>query len=159
RPRTSATRSWPVSRSCWAAPSRWWGPAGPSSRPCRSCATSPSTRVRTTTTTWWGSSTTRRPEVAPGRGPGTRSLLVNVAALLGRRGGQRAGGTTAAFPDLRLSSAWVAPDTEVDVDLVLEAVLGGRLTVTGTVSAAWSGECRRCLGPVEDRLVAEVREV
>ncbi len=28
----------------------------------------------------------------------------------------------------------------------------------GTVSAAWHGECRRCGGPVEGRLVAEVRE-
>ena len=68
----------------------------------------------------------------PGRG--TRSLLVNVAPLLGRAGHQRRVEASATFDDLRLSTAWVESDAEVDVDLVLEAVLGGRLTVDGTVS-------------------------
>jgi uncharacterized protein len=93
----------------------------------------------------------------PGRG--TRSLLVNVAPLLGRAGHQRRVETSATFDDLRLSTAWVEPDAEVGVDLVLEAVLGGRLTVDGTVTARWVGECRRCLGPIHGELVAEVHEV
>jgi uncharacterized protein len=90
---------------------------------------------------------------------GGRALRVGVAELLGRPGEQRTLDTSAPFADLRLSTAWVEPDHEVHVDLVLEAVLGGRVTVTGTVSAPWSGECRRCLGAVGGELRADVREV
>jgi uncharacterized protein len=82
-----------------------------------------------------------------------------VAELLGRPGERRTLETSTTFEDLRLSTAWVAPDDDVHVQLVLEAVLGGRLTVTGDVRAPWSGECRRCLGSVGGELRAEVREV
>lgn len=89
------------------------------------------------------------------RGP----LRVGVAELLGRPGERRTLQTTATFDDLRLSSAWIEPDAEVVVDLVLEAVLGGRLTVGGTVATHWKGECRRCLDAVEGDVEIEVREV
>jgi uncharacterized protein len=82
-----------------------------------------------------------------------------VADLLDHPGERRPVSAVATFDDLELSSARVAPDADVAVDLVVEAVLGGRLTVSGTVRAPWSGECRRCLGPVRGELVAEVREV
>jgi uncharacterized protein len=91
------------------------------------------------------------------RGP--RGLRVGVAELLGRPGQRRTFHTTAVFDDLRLSSAWVEPDAEIEIDLVLEAVLGGRLTVTGTIRSPWRGECRRCLGDVAGDLEVDVREV
>jgi uncharacterized protein len=45
----------------------------------------------------------------------------------------------------------------VALDLTLASYAGG-IMVTGTVSAPWQGECRRCGGPVEGRVVAEVLE-
>lgn len=50
------------------------------------------------------------------------------------------------------------PGSEVCVDGVLE-LAGTSIVVTGTVSAVWAGECRRCLGPVTGELRADVREV
>jgi uncharacterized protein len=91
------------------------------------------------------------------RGP--RGLRVGVAELLGHPGERRRFHTSVPFDDLRLSAAWVDAGDDVDVDLVLEAVLGGRLTVTGAVRAPWSGECRRCLGTVQGDLAVEVRDV
>jgi uncharacterized protein len=46
----------------------------------------------------------------------------------------------------------------VVVDVVLEVVYGG-IVVTGTVAAAWEGECRRCLQTARGGLRGEVREV
>jgi uncharacterized protein len=42
---------------------------------------------------------------------------------------------------------------------MVEAVLDGAVTVTGSVTAPWMGACRRCLREVAGELVAEVREV
>jgi uncharacterized protein len=84
---------------------------------------------------------------------------VIVADLLDRPGERRSIEVVAPLDELRISSARVAPDDPVTADLVLEAVLGGRLTVDGTVRAPWSGECRRCLGPVAGEMEAEVHEV
>jgi uncharacterized protein len=92
-----------------------------------------------------------------GRGRG--ALGVIVADLLDRPGERRPVRTTVSLDDLQLSSSGVAPDADIEVDLVLEAVLGGRLTATGTVTAPWTGTCRRCLEPVEGILETEVREV
>jgi uncharacterized protein len=51
------------------------------------------------------------------------------------------------------------PEREpVDLDVTLEAVEGG-VVVTGTVTAPWVGECRRCLGPVAATLRASVEEI
>jgi uncharacterized protein len=82
-----------------------------------------------------------------------------VAELLGRPGERRTVHTAERFGDLRLSSSWVESTDDVTVDVVLESVLGGRITVGGTVVARWKGECRRCLGPVAGDLQIEVREV
>jgi uncharacterized protein len=52
----------------------------------------------------------------------------------------------------------VPPGADVDVDIVIEAVDGG-IVATGTVTAPWAGECRRCLGPVGGTLDVQVREL
>ena len=59
---------------------------------------------------------------------------------------------------LALSTAWVPTGAALELDLVLEAIFDG-VTVSGTVTAPWQGECRRCLGPVEGRLAVDVQEV
>ena len=43
--------------------------------------------------------------------------------------------------------------------LVLEAMSDAAVTATGTVSARWTGECRRCLALVEGEVSTHVREI
>jgi uncharacterized protein len=57
-----------------------------------------------------------------------------------------------------VSGSRVEPGSDVDVDVTLESVLGG-VVVTGTVTAVWQGECRRCLEQATGRLVANVKEL
>lgn len=46
----------------------------------------------------------------------------------------------------------------VELDLLLEAVVEGVL-VSGTASAAVTGECARCLDPISDEVEVELREL
>jgi uncharacterized protein len=57
-----------------------------------------------------------------------------------------------------LTSSHVAEGTDVVADLVLEAQ-GATVTATGTVTAEWAGECRRCLTATGGELVVELSEV
>lgn len=59
---------------------------------------------------------------------------------------------------LQVLSSSIPADAETDVEVTLEAADGG-VVASGTVSAPWQGECRRCLAPVSGDLAAEVREV
>jgi uncharacterized protein len=43
--------------------------------------------------------------------------------------------------------------------LILESVSGDALVAHGTISATWTGECRRCLGEASGTLSVEVREL
>lgn len=65
----------------------------------------------------------------------------------------------APLEGLQTSTAQVPDDADVDVQVTLESILDGAVTATGTVSAPWVGECRRCLKEVTGTLVADVREV
>jgi len=49
-------------------------------------------------------------------------------------------------------------DCSADVDLVVEAVAEG-MAASGTVSARWTGPCRRCLTRVEGTIGVEIREI
>lgn len=65
--------------------------------------------------------------------------------------------------DILLEGATVAtsavrPDTSGHVRFVLESLSDG-ITVTGTVTFPWVGECRRCLEPTEGVGTAELLEV
>lgn len=79
------------------------------------------------------------------RHPGTRLDVVRVvpAADLG---------------DLVVGSSRVEPDADVAVDLVLDSQ-PDTIVASGTVSALWVGECRRCLDPVVGEVHQDVREV
>ena len=77
----------------------------------------------------------------------------------------RAGAECKVVRSGRLESALVA-DVDCRVPAGAEAVaevvvlaFDGGVSVSGTVSSAWEGECRRCLAHLEGPLVAPVREI
>ncbi len=75
-----------------------------------------------------------------------------------RPGTQREVHLATPLPDLAITAAGVPEDREVSVDAVLEAIEGG-VTISGTVTAPWAAECRRCLEPIEGVLEAVLSEV
>ncbi|MGH9187420.1 MAG: YceD family protein [Acidimicrobiales bacterium] len=83
---------------------------------------------------------------------------VTVVELLRQPGTRRHLSVHGPLSGLALSSAWVPDDADVTADLVLESQHES-LTATGTVRAAWLGECRRCLRPVAGVADAHVQEV
>lgn len=89
----------------------------------------------------------------------TRSVLrVGVMELRRRPGTQRDVHLATLLPGLAISSAHVPDAAEVLVDGVLEAIEGA-ITISGTVTAPWVGDCRRCLDPVEGVIEATLSEV
>lgn len=89
----------------------------------------------------------------------TRSVLrIGVMELRRRPGTQRDVHLAALLPGLAISSAHVPDAAEILVDGVLEAIEGA-ITISGTVTAPWVGDCRRCLDPVEGVIEATLSEV
>ena len=81
--------------------------------------------------------------------------ITNLRRILGsRREEQRAG----RVGELRVADSVVSANETVEADALLDSVDGG-IEVTATVSALWTGLCRRCLKPVSGRLEAHVREM
>lgn len=88
-----------------------------------------------------------------------RSVLrVGVLELRRRPGTQRDISLSTPLPGLAITSARVPDDAEVTVMATLEAIEGG-VTITGTVTAPWVGECRRCLEEVHGTVEAPLAEV
>lgn len=86
-------------------------------------------------------------------------LVVGVADQLRHPGSQRRVHVTAPLSGLAISTARVPDGTEVDLEVAIEALADGRITVTGWVGAPFEGTCRRCLEPVAGRAEAKVQEV
>jgi uncharacterized protein len=87
-----------------------------------------------------------------------RPFVVHVAKLrrvLGTRWHEVRSGT---IDDLVCSGSEVPAGAELRADVTLEAIAGG-VTVVGTVSAPWQGECRRCLTTATGTLTIPVREL
>lgn len=59
---------------------------------------------------------------------------------------------------LRIADVEVPLDSDVRVALALELISGG-LSVTGEVTAAWTGPCARCWLPLDGEVRTAVREV
>ncbi|MED5551135.1 MAG: YceD family protein [Actinomycetota bacterium] len=59
---------------------------------------------------------------------------------------------------LRVGDVSVATEQTVRVELILDQVREG-VTATGVVSTTWTGECSRCLRPVEGTATAEIEEL
>ncbi|MFL6128986.1 MAG: YceD family protein [Mycobacteriales bacterium] len=88
-----------------------------------------------------------------------RPLVLDVRELGRRAGSMRAARRTVPAPEaLGVDLARVAPGEPIELDLRLESVVEGVL-VSGTVTAAVTGECARCLGPVADRLTVDLQEL
>jgi uncharacterized protein len=83
---------------------------------------------------------------------------VGVALLRKHPGTTRRVEAAGPIEDLVVIDSRVPEGSEVEVDVLVESVLGG-VVVSGTVSADWEGACRRCLEPTTGRIVAKVREL
>jgi uncharacterized protein len=82
---------------------------------------------------------------------------VPVAALRKQVGHSRHEHRRGAIAGLAALGVVVADDADIDAEVTLSSYPGGIMAV-GTVTAPWSGECRRCGGPVSGTVVAPVRE-
>lgn len=87
--------------------------------------------------------------------PGRRQLLINTTELLRLPGTVRP--VTAAVPlaDVGVIDHRVSGDVDVDVTLVSSL---DDIEVEGTLSVAWSDQCRRCLEPLSAELEITVHE-
>jgi len=88
----------------------------------------------------------------------TTPFRVNVADLVHRPGSARREQVSGRIDGLRVVGTSVPANAEIVVDALLEWVSEGVLA-TGRALAPWTGECRRCLGPVGGDLVVEFREL
>jgi len=86
-------------------------------------------------------------------------LVIGVAELLRRLGTQREVTVSASLDDTAISSAAVPDGAEIEGRFVLEAMSEHAITVKGTISAPWAGECRRCLRTIEGTVSLDVEEV
>ncbi len=86
-------------------------------------------------------------------------LVVGVTDLLREPGKQRTVERAVPADRLEVGRSAIDAGVDVDIDLVLESVLGEAVTVRGTVAAPWTGECRRCLEPIAGVLEADVAEL
>lgn len=75
-----------------------------------------------------------------------------------RPGTQREVQVSTSLPGLAISSARVPEGADLVVDATLEAIEGA-VTLSGTLTAPWTGECRRCLDPVVGTLEVVLSEV
>lgn len=89
-----------------------------------------------------------------------RKPLVLDTRELGRRpGSMRPVRLPAPAPEgLGVEMIGVAPGAEIDLDLRLESVVEGVL-VSGTADVPLTGECGRCLEPIDDRLTVDLQEL
>ena len=86
-----------------------------------------------------------------------RPFLISTGELFRQRGAVHPLTLVGPLPGLTLSSTRLTGD-DVVADVVLEAQ-GESVTVSGTVTAWWEGECRRCLEPTGGEVVVEVSEI
>jgi uncharacterized protein len=86
-------------------------------------------------------------------------LVIDVRELGRRPGSMHRVRTSVPAPEgLGVEMARVPAGSPLELDLRLESVVEGVL-VSGTIRAATTGECARCLGPVSDEVTAEVQEL
>lgn len=85
--------------------------------------------------------------------------VINTHELGRRPGSMRSRRLTAPAPaELGVELLHVSPGSPVELEFRLEAVMEGVL-VTGFARATVSGECARCLDPVEDHLIVDFQEL
>ena len=87
------------------------------------------------------------------------SLVIGVAELLRHLGTQREVTVAAVVDDIAISSARVTEGAEIEGRFTLEAMSDHAITVKGTITAPWTGECRRCLRTIEGTVSLDIEEV
>lgn len=91
-------------------------------------------------------------------------LIVNVVELLRWPGTVKEVDVSLDVTDLEFNDARIVENTaasdadKIAVHLRLESLSNG-VSVHGTVSATWVGECRRCVTPLRERMDVEVSEL
>src|SRR5579875_529003 len=88
----------------------------------------------------------------------TNPWLVPITNLRRSLGNRREESRSGRVGELRVADSVVGANETVEAEAVLDSVDGG-IEVTATVTARWTGECRRCLKPVGGLLRAHVREM
>ena len=86
-----------------------------------------------------------------------RPFVVQAAALRKVAGTTRHEQRRGVIDGLGTVSVAVPEGAEIDAEVTLSSYPGG-IMATGTVTAPWQGECRRCGGVVTGAVAAEVRE-
>lgn len=84
-------------------------------------------------------------------------LIVDIAALRRRHGGVLAVRKTVTIDAVEITSSRLH-EGRVEVDISIENVVDG-VVAKGRIRATATGECRRCLEPVSDRLDLPVHEI
>ena len=84
-------------------------------------------------------------------------LVVNVVELLRWPGSTKDVDISVVADDLEFNDDRMS-DEPVHIALHLESLSNG-VSVSGTASATWHGECRRCLAPIEQRMDVSVAEM
>lgn len=87
-----------------------------------------------------------------------RRFVVPVAELQRQIGKRVRVDRSGPVADLACSGSAVPDGADCRIDATLESILGG-VSVQGTVSAPWTGSCRRCLAPAAGTLDVAVREL
>lgn len=87
-----------------------------------------------------------------------RPFVVSVGGLLRVPGDRHRQVFSGSLAGLSVTGSAVPEDAEVTVSVMLDAVPGG-IVATGTVTAPWTGPCRRCLADASGIIHMEVREV
>lgn len=87
-----------------------------------------------------------------------KPFVILVSDLLYRPAARRPVEVRGPVDSLASATTTVAPGAEIVVGGVLEWVEDGVL-FTGRVGAPWTGECRRCLAPLQGRIDADLREL
>ena len=87
----------------------------------------------------------------------SRPFVVQVASVRKVAGTTRQETRSGVIDGLAAVGVSVPAGAPICADLELTSYPGG-ITVSGSVTAPWLGECRRCGGPVAGQVVARVRE-
>lgn len=85
-------------------------------------------------------------------------FVFGISDIRGKVGAHRDISEAVDMGAIVLESAHVRSDATVSLDVDLEVLADG-ISLTGTVSTTWTGECRRCLDDVSGDLVAELDEI
>lgn len=88
----------------------------------------------------------------------TSALVLSTNDLRHHPGTRKPVQREAVLDGLAISSARVPAGAPVLLDLQAEAQ-GSEIIVTGTVTAPWEGECRRCLEQATGEVVVPVQEI